>query len=236
MTQIQNYLCISWWIQLLLTTLTNLTETPEILILKNRTIFKQTIPISLNVSKFDSGLLTAPRNLKDFIHQYNCKKEIFDLNKRHDTMDLTTNKTFFSNNYIVDVFLFITAVISLLVTTLAIYLLCKHKKLRTLVAIVALQQVKEVGTVTTQEEVTTECRIQNFMILVLTVTIFSLVIFAVLHSRKLKLCRGCMFSNAVKILTFILDVQYYVPIKLCKTAGSIHLFKITGTIKLENVK
>ena len=45
-----------------------------------------------------------------------------------------------------------------------------------------------------------------------------------------------MFSNTVKIMIFISDVQYYIPIKLCKTAGSIHLFKITGTINSENVK
>ena len=32
-------------------------------------------------------------------------------------------------------------------------------------------------------------------------------------------------------MLFISDVQYYVPKKLCKTAGSIHLFKITGTLK-----
>ena len=85
-----------------------------------------------------------------------------------------------------------------------------------LVASLALQYVKEVGAVTTQEEVTTECNIQNYIILALAVTVFSLVMFAVLHSRKLKLCRECMFSNAVKIIIFILDVQYYVPIKLCK--------------------
>ena len=28
----------------------------------------------------------------------------------------------------------------------------------------------------------------------------------------------------------------FIPIKLCKTAGSIHLFKITGMIKVENIK
>ena len=44
-----------------------------------------------------------------------------------------------------------------------------------------------------------------------------------------------MFSNAVKIMVFISDV-HYIPIKLCKTAGSIHLFKITGTLKPENIK
>ena len=37
-------------------------------------------------------------------------------------------------------------------------------------------------------------------------------------------------------MVFISDVQNYIPIKLCKTTGSIHLFKITGTLKAENVK
>ena len=30
--------------------------------------------------------------------------------------------------------------------------------------------------------------------------------------------------------------QNYVPIKLCKTAGSIHLFKIKGTLKSGDIK
>ena len=37
-------------------------------------------------------------------------------------------------------------------------------------------------------------------------------------------------------MLFISDIQYYVPIKLCKTAGSIHQFKIAGTLVPENVK
>ena len=206
----------------------NLTETLEFPILKNKTTFEQTLPISLNISKFDSKLLTAPRNLKDFVHQYNHNKEFFYLKERHDTTDinLTTDKNFFPNKSIVDVFLFIAAMISLLVTNLAVYLLCKHRKLRMLVASLALQLVREVGSVTTQEEVTTKCtcKILIYITLALTVTMFYLAMFVALHSRKLKLCRGCLFSNAVKIMLSILDVQYYVPIKLCKTAGSIHLF------------
>ena len=164
---------------------------------------------------------------------------MFDLEKRNDNMDTNLpNKNFFSNNFIVDVFLFITAIISLLVTTLVIYLLCKHKKLRTLVTSLALQQIKEVGTVTIQEEVTTPCtcKIQFYIIFALSISIIGLVIFAVLHSRKLKLCRGHLYSNAVKIILFISYVQYYVPINLCKTAESIHLFKITGRLKPEYIK
>ena len=52
----------------------NLTETLEVPILKNKTTFEQTLPVSLNGSKFDSDLLAAPTTLKDFIHQYNYKK------------------------------------------------------------------------------------------------------------------------------------------------------------------
>ena len=56
-----------------------------------------------------------------------------------------------------------------------------------------------------------------------------------MKSRKLKLFRRYLFSNAVKIMLFISDTKY-VPIKLCKTAGSIHLFKSTGTLTSENVR
>ena len=45
-----------------------------------------------------------------------------------------------------------------------------------------------------------------------------------------------MSSNARKSMILISDVQYYIPIKLCKTAGSIPLFKIIGTLKPENIK
>ena len=37
-------------------------------------------------------------------------------------------------------------------------------------------------------------------------------------------------------MTIISDVHNYIPIKLCKTVGSIHLFKIIGTLKAENIK
>ena len=37
-------------------------------------------------------------------------------------------------------------------------------------------------------------------------------------------------------MIFISDVQNYLPIKFCKTAGSIHLFKIIGILKAENIK
>ena len=37
-------------------------------------------------------------------------------------------------------------------------------------------------------------------------------------------------------MLFISDIQNYVPIKLCKTSGSIHLFKIKGILKSGDIK
>ena len=66
-------------------------------------------------------------------------------------------------------------------------------------------------------------------------TLLSMVIVILLHYRKSEFCRGYRFSNIVKMVLFISDVQHYIPIKLCKTSGSPHLFKITGTLKSEDV-
>ena len=63
-----------------------------------------------------------------------------------------------------------------------------------------------------------------------------MVIVIFLHYRKSRLWKGYRFSNAIKILLFISYVQNYVPVKLCKTAGSMHLFKIKGTLKSRDVK
>ena len=37
-------------------------------------------------------------------------------------------------------------------------------------------------------------------------------------------------------MLFISEEQYYLPVKLCRMAESIHLFNITGTLAPENVK
>ena len=68
----------------------------------------------------------------------------------------------------------------------------------------------------------------------------SLILLCVLFLTIEKLYRMPMFrkyrySNTIKIMLFISDIKSYVPTKLCKTSGSIHLFKLTGSINRENV-
>ena len=69
------------------------------------------------------------------------------MKERHDIEELEIefpNKNFFTNNFIIDTFVFVIAIISVITTMIIIYTLCKYNKLRALVMSLALQQVKEV--------------------------------------------------------------------------------------------
>ena len=193
----------------------------------------------MNKSKFDESLLSAPLTLKKYIAQYKCDKEIFDLKERHDIDELEnefTNKNFF-NSKIVKIFKFVVAIISIIATVITIHAICKHNKLRVLVTSLALQQVKELKVEGTENiDYNCKCTTQLYIILILSIAMIGLIIFAILQLRRINLCRGQLFSNIVKIMLFISGEQYYIPVKLCKTAGSKHLFKITGKIMMDKVK
>ena len=158
-------------------------------------------------------------------------KEFFDLQEKHESTS-NTNKNFFSNNHIMDIFVLVSSIISLISTTLIMFLMYKHKKIRTLVASLVLHQVKEVGT--SSRETNSECTTLAYIGIIL--TILRLIIVTYLHYRRSRFYKCHRFSNVVKIMVFISDVQNYVPIKLCKEAGSTHLFKIIGRVRDENIK
>ena len=199
--------------------------------------YEQLLPLNLSIPHFNNSLRHRPTELKDFITNYiNNDKEIFDLQQRHaiESHTLSSNKIFFFS-HIVNIFAF-TSIIPIITITLVIYLFCKHKHIRAIVASLILHKIKEVETNSNPypEINNYECRTLTYVRIVL--TILSMIIVIFLHYRKSRLCRGYRYSNVVKIVLFISDVQNYVPIKLCKTSGSIHLFKIKGTLKSGDIK
>ena len=117
-------------------------------------------------------------------------------------------KNFFFDNHTIDIFLFVVATISFLVTTV-VY---KHTKLKSLVTSLALQQIKEVGTVSKQEHFSTlhniecTCKIKWWTICMLIIMLLGIFVFIILNIITLKLFRGHLFSNAAKIMLSISDV------------------------------
>ena len=54
--------------------------------------------------------------------------------------------------------------------------------------------------------------------------------------KKSILFKGSLFSNMTEVMFFISNTRSYVPIELCRIAGSIHLFRIRGSLTPENVR
>ena len=131
--------------------------------------------------------------------------------------------------------MFTSSIISLISTTLVIYLFCKHKHIRTLVSSLILHKIKEVEANPNSEETDSGCGTLTFVGIILTVLSIGNCYFPALVGNQGS-AKDYRFLNAIKIMLFISDVQIYVPIKLCRTAGSIHLFKIKGTLKSKRYK
>ena len=168
-------------------------------LIKDRTTYEQPLPINLTFPVFDNSLKGPPIDLKSYMHNYAKNKEIFDFEQRHvskvESLN-NSNKNFFSNNYIVDILTFTSSVISLISTTLVIYLFCKHKHIRILVESLILYKIKEVDANPNPEETNSGCGNLTYIGKILTVLSMVIVIF--LYYRESRFCKGYRISNAKK--------------------------------------
>ena len=122
----------------------NLTE--HLTLNRDKTSYEQPLLVYLNISCFDNSLSNRPGKLKDFMHNYiqsTSDKEIFELQKGHATHTLSPYKNFLFNK-IVNIFTFTSSIISMITITLVIYLYCKHKHIRTIIARLILHKAKGV--------------------------------------------------------------------------------------------
>ena len=107
------------------------------------------------------------------------------MKERHDIDKLEIeflNKNFFPNNFIIVTFVFAIVIISAITTMVIIYTLCKHDKLRALVANLALQWVKDIKAEEARDDnYKCECISQFYIILALSIVIIGLVVFAILQ-------------------------------------------------------
>ena len=192
------------------------------------------LPISLESNDFDEELLSAPKTLRDLVERYKQKKISFD--KQHEILDDKKEDDSFTGTSIFDhlafnIFIFAMAIISVIVIFIVIKLIFKGEKMQTLLTNLAM--IKGVKAVNKENEAVNK----DYWIIIIWL---SLILLCILFLTIEKLYRMPIFtkyhySNTIKIKLFISDIKSYVPIKLCKTLGSIHLFKLMGSINKENV-
>ena len=104
-----------------------------------------------------------------------------------------------------------------------------------LVTNIAMQRIKAVEAADTNSMLCT-CKTQWYIMGMLIIITLGMLYLVTNKIRKTSFCKGRLFSNNTKILLFLSNAHSYVPIKLHRVAGSIHLFRIKGRLKPENVK
>ena len=96
-----------------------------------------------------------------------------------------------------------------------------------------LAMIKEVKALSEENEATNK---EYWIIIIWLSQILLCILFLTIEKLyRMQIFRKYHYSNTIKIMLFISDIKSYVPIKLCKTSGSIHLFKLMGNINKENV-
>ena len=103
---------------------------------------KQILPILLESFEINSSLLQAPKTLKDYIKQFQEHNKKLQVDIQHHN----TKSKFkgFISSFIVDIIGFGTALLTIIITLVVIYIVTGHFKLKTLVTNIALQCIKTV--------------------------------------------------------------------------------------------
>ena len=128
--------------------LEELNESIKIPIERNWTSYRQILPISLESFQINSSLLQAPKTLKDFINQYQENRKI---NNKKEINPNSKFKTFISS-FITDLLVFIAAILTVLIMFIVIYIIMGQSKLKPLVANIALQHVKAIDALNTNNQ------------------------------------------------------------------------------------
>ena len=124
------------------------------------------------------------------------------------------------------IFIFVMAIISILIMFIVIKLIFKGEKMQTLLANLAM--------IRGAKAITEEIKIvdKEYWVIIAWLSIILLCILFLIIEKlyRMPIFRKYRYSNTIKIMIFFSDIKSYVPLKLCKTSGSIHLFKLTGSI------
>ena len=106
----------------------------------------------------------------------------------------------FISSYIADVLVFATGNLSVSLTFVLIYMLCRQFKLKSLVANMALHHVKTIEAATLKENENCDFGIMKFLIIL---NLAMTVLLVLIKIKKSRVFQGCLFTNMVKVNLFI---------------------------------
>ena len=178
---------------------------------RNWTSVRQSIPISLDSFQVSSKLMHVPIMLKDFIEQYQDNR--ITPTKWEDPK---SKFRMFINSFLVDMLIFIAAILTVFLVLIILYIITGQSKLKALVTTMALQRIRAMEALDANKQAQS-CNSGLLKILM----ILNLVIVVSLLLRNIKksvFFWGQPFSNMVKIKLFLADTKSYVSLDLNQLA------------------
>ena len=122
----------------------------------------------------------------------------------------------------------------MLVVIAIIHITCRHAKLKALLIGIAFLPVKQAEAVVTNQT-KQYCTAQWYAIGAFTMMTILLIVYICLTTQRCTIFKRILYSNTVNIMLFFSDVKHYIPVKLCKSAGSIHLFQLYGQLNSDQI-
>ena len=203
-------------------------KVPSLEMNQNWTTQEEVLPISLQSTPFDNKLLKPSGTLKGLVQQHRQKSLTPGESYKNET------KQKFFDNIAIDIFLFTAAIISMLAVEAVIHIVCRHAKLKALLTGIAVQPVKQAEAVVTNQ-IQQHCTAQWYGIAALTMMTILLIVYICLTTQRCTIFKRRLYSNTVTIMLFFSDIKQYIPVKLCKSVGSIHLFQLYGQLNSDQI-
>ena len=183
-----------------------LINTLDILVFHNITRQKHILPISLESNDLDEELLSAPKTLRELVERYKQKKVSFD--KQHKTLDNKKEDDSFIETSIFDhlafnIFIFVMAIISVIVMFIVIKLIFKGEKMQMLLANLAMIR----GTKAITEEINSVDKGYWIIITWLSIILLCILFLTIEKLYRMPIFRKHHYSNTIKIMLFISDIK-----------------------------
>ena len=159
---------------------------------------------------------------------------------QHTKIKKSTKGSFLGSTIAHIIYLTTTCVVVALLAP-QVYLACKHKKLKTLVAALTLQRIPSIQALSVFEipgnkEAKFICQDPWVSITITIITVVTIIVYLYKACRKMTFFRGYLLDSACIVYVFLSHDCHHVPVKLRGASGPFHTFALTGQLRAHNVE
>ena len=203
------------------------------------------LPVSFTIIQILFCLLTPQTLCEDCFNPSLCSTPLpknfpFSPIVWHTKIKKSTKGSFLVSTIAHTIYLTTTCVVVALIAP-QVYLACKHKKLKTLVAALALQRIPSIQALSTFEipgnkEAKFICQDPWVSITITIITVITIIVYLYKACRKMTFFRGYLLDNTCTVYIFLSHDCHHVPVKLRGASGPFHTFALTGQLRAHNVE